>query len=196
MKVLLLGHRKNVGKDTIADIICAEAEKRLGPMRSVKVGFADPIKAQAYQMFKRYGLMPGAFYDEPCNAHLKEVPLPGLNLSPRQIYISLGTWGRSINERLWSDLTADYCQQALRANKVAVVKDLRYKTEPKSFLALELPILRVCVVSNRAGGLDEPDSALLDYKEWDYVFFNDCPRDQLEAKVLDEIWPRLEIGDL
>lgn len=192
MNIILLGHQKNVGKDTIADILVEHAERVLGPGRGIKMGFADAIKDIAFRMFKTYGLKPGYFYDNPKNYHLKDIKLPDLGLSPRDIWINLGTFGRSQDKQVWSRMTADFARQAIQVPKVVVIKDFRFEEEPEPFEQMGLPHRKVKIHSHRAGEPDEPDKALLGYKKWHAHFYNDGPQSELPHRVLQQIWPLLE----
>lgn len=196
MKVVLLGHRKYVGKDTVADILCDHAAKVLGPDRYLKLGFADPIKAECFRLFGIFGLKPGDFYDIPENTYLKDVKLPKINKSPRELWISMGQWGRSEFEDLWAYQGATIAQQALKYPKLVIFKDFRFPNERNPFRDLGIETLAIHVCSDRAGILDEADIPLLDYPLWDYTFFNNVPKGpELVAKVISEIWPRIGVSE-
>lgn len=100
--ILCFGQASGVGKDTAARIAmkrCRETSWHYP--RHLK--FSGPLKEEAYRLFEPYGMQPGDFYERPENAHLRDVVLPRLGLTPRQVWIKLGDQLRQIHEGVFVD---------------------------------------------------------------------------------------------
>lgn len=118
------GHRKRTGKDTAGGLLKQQLNF-LAPFLVVKeVSFATKLKEISYDLFKWAGLQPGAFYELPENAHLREVVLPAVGKTPRQIWIEVGNKLREVCPEVW-------VQNALFVDgaDVVIVRDLRYLNE-------------------------------------------------------------------
>ena len=187
LDVVFFGFQKNVGKDTIADILVRHLDGQ-----AVKLGIADPVKDISFRMFASYGLKPGYFYDIPENTYLKEVPLPGLGKSPRDIWISVGEHGRSIDPYVWVNVLAEECRKLCGLGKTVFVKDFRFPAELDPFRSRCLTFKTICVTSQRAGKSDGPDKGLEGFNMWDHTFVNDGPRSLLDDRVIDEILPLIQ----
>src|SRR6187549_508755 len=91
MKMIAFGHQKDVGKDTAARFVMTHLRMNSRVKKVEKHGFADKLKDVCYQLYAWAGLMPGPWYEEsPEKRKLKEVVLPAIGKSPRQIWISFG----------------------------------------------------------------------------------------------------------
>lgn len=116
--MLLVGFtgRAGSGKDTAANYL-----KQKYPFKSV--AFADPIRAGMRAMI---GLEDKHF------AHPdKEVVLPELGKSPRQMMQTLGTeWGRvTVNEDIWLILAGKKIQEFHEQGYGAIITDVRFENE-------------------------------------------------------------------
>lgn len=189
LDVVFFGFQKNVGKDTIADILVRELNGT-----AVKLGIADPVKDISFRMFGAYGLKPGYFYDIPENTYLKAIPLPQLGKSPRDIWISIGEHGRTIDPYVWVNVLAEEVRKLNGLGKTVFVKDFRFPAELDPFRSRGIRFKTIRVVSERAGEPDGPDRGLVGFEMWDHTFVNDGPRDLLDDRVIDEILPLIQ-GD-
>lgn len=85
-----------VGKDTAADYLVHH-------QGFVRYAFADPLRDMIEALLVSAGLDYAYIYER----HLKEQPIPGLDISYRQLAQTLGTeWGRGLTEDLWLRLAA------------------------------------------------------------------------------------------
>jgi len=114
--------RARTGKDTAALYLA----QKFGFCVS---SFAEPLKDALRVMF--------SLTDEHIEGDLKEVPLPGLGKSPRDLMQSLGTeWGRSlVGHDVWIHslenqlkTQKNYAKQN-KAEFMPLVKDVRYENE-------------------------------------------------------------------
>lgn len=99
--IVALGYQSRVGKDTLAGYLVEELEVRGIDAR--RVSFASALKASAHEAFVHYGLRSGAFYDTLEGAPLRTIPLPGINLSPVDIWVRFGEACKSIHPPIWCD---------------------------------------------------------------------------------------------
>lgn len=104
------------GKDTVGKIL-----REQFPVRTAS--FADPIRDM---LRKTFNLTAEHFYGS-----LKEVPLPWLNKSPRQLMQTLGTeWGRGlVHEDLWLMLAEQKIKQYHDSGYHAAITDCRFENE-------------------------------------------------------------------
>lgn len=179
MQIIAFGHRKRVGKDKASTFLITELRMRSLPLRIVRAGFADKVKDVAHQIYAWAGLMPGEFYELPENEYLKEVVLPLIGRSPRQVWIGVGNGVRGAvgYDGTWKD----YLLRSTRAD-LLVVKDLRFPAEAEGVLSLGGWVYRID--NPRApvvvDGADEP---LADWRGWTGVVDNSGTLNDLHAAV-------------
>ncbi len=122
MKQLLIGLHglARTGKDTTAQYLVAHFDL-------IAYAFAYPLKAALEQMFH----LTTAHLD----GELKEVPLPGIGKSPRELMQLLGTeWGRqTVHPQLWLLLARQHLDHMLelRDGHIPgfVISDVRFENE-------------------------------------------------------------------
>lgn len=169
MKIIALGHRKRTGKDTLARFLVTELRLKYSGLNIKKLGFADKVKDIAFQVYGWGGLHPGVFYEQPENEHLREVVLPKLGKTPRQIWIGVGNGIRAA-----CDLDDCWLLHALESYKadVLIFKDLRFVAEAEGILARGGKIYRLdCPWAPIA--TDGADNVLANYTNWNRIFLND-----------------------
>jgi hypothetical protein len=143
-----------------------------------RVSFAGKLKEVAYDLFKWGGLQPAEFYDSDEFAGRREVELPQIGKTPRQIWIEVGSLMRQIHPDVW-------IKNALYAfADVLIVSDLRYLNEAEEIArrgGLRYKVVRDSApVSN-----DVADSALEGYTGWTDVIYNNGSLEELDAKMLE-----------
>src|SRR5437667_12260545 len=99
MKIISFGHRKNVGKDTLGRFLLTELKLRTKNLNIVKAGFADSLKNVAHDLYYWADLQDRLYYDQ--NPVQKDIILPKLGITPREIYIELGNKVREIYSDTW-----------------------------------------------------------------------------------------------
>lgn len=154
--IIAFGCQKNQGKDTAANLL-----HQLLPLK--KISFASALKAQCYTLFKNYGLKDESYYET--HYHDKEVLLPLLNKTPRQIWIDYATSVRAIHPNVWIDL-------ALQEN--VIITDLRFKNEYDAIKAKNGITVKI-VRSTEVESLDV---------DWDYIINNDGTLEDLNEKII------------
>ena len=176
--IVAFGHRKRTGKDTAGQLLEQHLAKLSPTLKVVQVSFATKLKEVSYELFKWGGLQPGPFYEISENAHLREVVLPLLGKTPRQIWIEVGNLLRQVHPDVW-------IKNALFVDAdVIIVRDMRYLNEAGEVSGrdgLRYKMIRDSApVSN-----DVADCALDEYTDWTDLIYNNGTLEELDAKVLD-----------
>lgn len=180
MLSIAFGHQKDVGKDEAAKFVMAHLRTNSRFRRVQKKGFADKLKDVCYQVYSWAGLMPGPWYEESSERRkLKEVVLPMIGKSPRQIWIS---FGNEVKAATYLHTWVDYLLRSTECDFLAI-SDMRFPYEAdriKSLGGIVVKILRPSVPHTS----DAADDPLLDYDKWDAVIVNDGTLGDLYDKVV------------
>lgn len=183
MKILAFGHQKSVGKDTAAGFVMSYLRSNSKVKRVVKAGFADKLKDVCYQLYKWAGLMPGPWYEETSDRRLlKEVVLPKLGKSPRQIWIA---FGNEVKNAAYLDTWLDYLLQNTAADFL-VVSDMRFPNEADRIKTLGGRVIKI-VRPDIAHTSDAADDPLLSYNRWDHILVNDSNLGSFYSKVTNYV---------
>lgn len=174
-KFLAFGHEKDVGKDESAKFAIQQA-RFSGKFKTVAKGaFADRLKQVCYDLFKWAGLQPGYYYDE--NKKAREIVLPLVGMTPREIWIEVGNRMRDVYPNIWID-------NLLVNNNVEflVISDLRFPNEAEEIKRRGGKVIKIERPSIPRTG-DEADDALLGYTGWSDTIVNDGTLGDLNSKV-------------
>lgn len=185
MKFIAFGHRKRVGKDTAARFLISDLRIRMPGKKIVKVGFADKVKDVAFQIYSWAGLMPGEFYEDDRHMHLREVVLPKIGKTPRQLWIGVGNGIRQASS--YDGTWLDYLLNTVQAD-VVVIKDMRFPTEADGIKAAGGVIYKIDRPSEPkvTDGADDP---LEDYTGWTGLIKNDTTLNEFH-RIITEISKR------
>ena len=125
-KIIGLSGKARSGKDTAAGMLKTAFNAKT-------VAFADPIRDAMRVLFD--------FNEEHFNGSLKEVVVPWIGKSPRQLMQTLGTeWGRNIvNNDIWRILAARKIEQITDSFDHAVVTDVRFENEAEMIRSMGGP---------------------------------------------------------
>lgn len=135
MKIIGLGNRKGVGKDTFAGYL---AEDIIINHSSVKVmSFASRLKELSRLLFSQYGLQGEVFYENDRVA--KETPLKVINKSPRDIYIEFGQFMRSYDSDYWVNSVLNNLPDV----DYVIITDVRFPNEVQRIKALQGHLVNV-----------------------------------------------------
>jgi len=143
----------------------------------VTAGFADKVKELCYELFGWTGLKPGHFYEETGGIHLKDVLLPKLGKSPRQVWIEFGNNTRQVYDAVW----AHYLFHAARCD-LLIIKDLRFPTEADYVRQFGGHTVRI----DREAApkvVDGADDVLESFGDWDWIIKNDGTHGELFEEV-------------
>ncbi len=156
MKIIAIGHQKEVGKSTLAKYLITILRIRNKGKNINQISFADGVKAVSYQVFGWTGLKFGTYYE---NHYLeKEIPLP-FGKSPRDIWIGVGDKLREIDNGAWIYSALYDCNY-----DILIIPDLRFWDE-----AVALEKMNTCLVRlNRdvPRATNPAEVSLLNWKKW------------------------------
>jgi hypothetical protein len=176
--IIAFGHEKLVGKDTACRFLATHLRTVVKAKSVEKRAFADKLKQMCFELYAWAGLMQGSYYEE--HPELKEVVLPLLGLSPRQIWIKFGTlvvrevYPKSWISYLFNNSKADYL----------FLSDMRFPEEADEVRfrgGIVIRILRPSILHTS----DLADDPLLDYKNWSHTIINDGSLHDFHKKVID-----------
>jgi|GEM_PF-6447744 len=88
--IIAFGHRKQVGKDSAAKFLCSYIRMNQNNSNCQIKGFADKVKDIAYQIYSWAGLMPGEYYESDETQKFKDIVLPAIGKTPRDLWIAVG----------------------------------------------------------------------------------------------------------
>lgn len=185
---IAFGHRKRVGKDTAARFLASQLRVEHGFNNVVVKGYADKIKDIAFQLYSWAGLKEGHYYDE--HPEEKEIPLPTLGKSPRQIYIAIGNCLRS---DIYNDTWIDYLLHTVVAD-ICIIKDFRFPNEAQAIQRCGGLLIKI----SRPGSpidADGADDQLVNWDGWDYHIINNSDMRGFHNQVVtltDEIVRRIK----
>lgn len=141
-KIAICG-KKNVGKNTLSQLLCQEIQTQQGGNIHHILAFADPIKEMILLMFpkaKREYLF-GA-------SELREHTIPdainqeGEPLTYRQALIDIGTLGRKYNPNVWVNAFDDRVK-AIKTTDLVICSDLRFMEELEYLKRNEYTIIKL-----------------------------------------------------
>lgn len=181
MKIIAFGHRKRVGKDTAAKFLISHLRMTQRGICVQKAGFADKVKSLACELYGHHGLMPGDFYEQSENEHLRKVRLPGIGKTPVEIWIGVGNGLRAnVHDATWYE----YLLRATRGVDVLVIKDMRFPVEANGILERGGHVYRI----DRPGIPEDADGAddqLVTFDRWTGVLTNDSDLRIFYEKVVE-----------
>lgn len=159
--IVALGHEAQNGKDAFCIFLIDHLRKRTKNLEVTRVGFADRLYDFCYSVYSWAGFKTRLHYSR--YPHEKEIVLPRLSLTPRQILIYVGEHMRAYDGDVWLNA-------ACRGNKkgaLTIITDLRKVNE---FKALEgfprIKITRPGFESRIQSDVDLADAP------WDFVIQN------------------------
>lgn len=161
-----LGHYKRTGKDSFADFLIRALHYRQPKLKVVKKSFAWKLKQICFELYGWAGLREPEFYETLHGAELREVVLPELGKSARQIWIDFGT--DAVREKVYERTWLDYMFKGKHDADIVIVPDTRFVNEADMMLSLNSTLIKV-VRPGYGPGKNKPDRELLGYKRWDNV---------------------------
>jgi len=169
-RIVLLGHRKQVGKDTFANYILEEINSNPDKYRNVawaeKASFAGELYRICVQL---YGI-PDKF-ECYANPALKNQIVPGCgDRTVRDILIEVGNMMRTVNPNVWIN-AARQAYASTAHNRILVFTDARYPNELEAFPnALKVRIIAPDRVQDTQ---DVADNAMNDHESmWNLTLMN------------------------
>jgi hypothetical protein len=161
-----LGHYKRTGKDSFADFLIRALYYRRPKLKVIKKSFAWKLKQICFELYEWAGLREPEFYETIHGGELREIVLPELGKSPRQIWIDFGT--DAVREHVYERTWLDYLLKSKHDADVIIVPDTRFVNEADAMLSLNATLVKV-VRPGYGPGKNRPDRELLGYKGWHNV---------------------------
>ncbi len=178
-KIIAFGHQKEVGKSSAAKFLDTYIRTTCPKTKVKNAAFAGRLKDVAFQMFGWAGLQRGIYYET--HYEEKEIVLPRLGISPRDIWIAVGNKMREISEFVWLANAID-CPQC----DFIIISDLRFYNEAEYIRHNGGVLVKI----KRPGietGTDDAETSLIGYKNWNYTIINDGTLEDLNGDVM-HIW--------
>lgn len=178
MQILGFGHRRRTGKDQSAKFLDTILRIERPKLKVVKVSFAAKLKETCYELYKWAGLERGVFYESEAGAKLKEVVLPLIGMSPREIWIKVGNKLREVYADTWIDAALRNFPDAA----VIIVTDVRFPNEVDKIHSLGGQVFKM-IRPGEPMSDDASDSALDSYTGWDGLIMNNGDLGALHTKI-------------
>lgn len=178
MIIIGFGHRKRVGKDTACQFLVSYLRMNTKGLAIVKGNLAYDLKLECYNIYGWAGLQPPEYYDTPEGALEREIILPKLGKSPRQIWIEVGNKLRDVYEDTWIDLLINKTNA-----DILILGDIRYPNEVNAVRRNNGHLYKIERDSAPVSH-DVADIALRDYNGWDQVIGNHGPIHELHTKIV------------
>ena len=163
-----LGHYKRTGKDTFANYLVDELASINPRLKVLKRSFAWKLKQVCHELYGWAGLREPEFYDTREGEVLREVVLPALGKSPRQIWVDFGT--KAVRDQVYSHTWRDFLfkDESTYAYDVAIVPDVRFPNETNEFEVRNGILIKV-VRPGYGPGPNRPDRELLGFQRWSNI---------------------------
>jgi hypothetical protein len=166
-----LGHYKRTGKDSFANFLIQELTDLDPDLLVKKLSFAWKLKQICYELYAWAGLREPEFYETEEGARVREVVLPEIGKSPRQIWIDFGT--NAVRDQVYEHTWRDYLFKAGHSENgrqpdVILVPDVRFLNEVNEFEIRNGVLIKV-VRPGYGPGPNRPDRELLGYRRWTNV---------------------------
>ncbi|KKK90391.1 hypothetical protein LCGC14_2723480 [marine sediment metagenome] len=186
MKIVGIGYKKGSGKDQFASFMHTFIRCTQPGYCVKRVSFADKLKDIAHQLYHWAGLERGTYYET--HRDKKEVSLPLIGKSPRQIWIEAGNKLREVHPGTW----INFALRGVVAD-IIIIPDVRFRNEALAIMNQGGMLIRI----DRPGipqGTD-PAEVDLDYWDgWDLIIENN--RDLVYLNSFAESLSRKLINDI
>lgn len=166
-----LGHYKRTGKDSFANFLMQEIAGINPRLLVVKKSFAWKLKQVCHELYGWAGLREPEFYESKEGEALREVVLPAIEKSPRQIWVDFGT--DAVRDHVYTGTWRDFVFKADHsvdghAPDVMIVPDVRFPDETMEFEVRNGILVKV-VRPGYGPGKNRPDRELLGFRGWTSV---------------------------
>ena len=164
MKIVGLAYKKGVGKNTTAKFMTTLLRCENPGLKIMEVSFAGKLKDICYQLYSWAGLKRGIYYES--HREEKEVILPELGKSPRQIWIEVGNKLREVDPDIW----INFALKGAKAD-IIIITDVRFRNEAQAIRNNGGILLKIDRPSIEQG-TDPAEVDLDSWTDWDCVIDN------------------------
>lgn len=172
MQIIGLGHKKFVGKSTVAEVM-----KKLLVSRDCYVeirNFTTPLKAIAHQLWPK-DIKTQQYYE--MYPKEKHTLIPSIGKTVRQVWIEIGNNLRLIDNHVWIKALLDNCE--VGEVDCVIIPDVRYPTE-SDYLKAQGGLVFKVERDSAFKSSDAADDALNDWHNWTNVIPNHGTIEELE----------------
>lgn len=171
------GHRKRVGKDTAARFLSSYLRMNRKGSNIQAQGFADKGKAMCHELYAWAGLQSAQYYED--HSEEKELVLPAIGLSPRQIYINF--MSKAVRENVYDLTWIKYLLHSVSCD-ICIVKDLRFPVEADMIHEHGGYVFKIDR-DDAPNDSDLADDALINYTLWDGIIENNGTLHEFNTKI-------------
>lgn len=164
MRIVGIGYKKSSGKDQFASFMHTFIRCAQPGLCIKRVSFADKLKNISCQLYGWAGLQNGPFYERYRDK--KEVALPLIGKSPRQIWIEVGNKLREVYEETW----IDYALRGIDAD-IIIISDVRFRNEARRIKNQGGMLIRIDR-PDITQGTDPAEVELDAWDNWDLIVDN------------------------
>lgn len=192
VQIIGLGHKAGSGKDTVADILQAEAESQGTSV--LRIAFADRLKDAAQTLF-------GISEDDVRTQEGKLRTHPFWGVPNRRLLQLFGTEcvRKGLHDDFWVLVVMSQITQVAESGEplLVLITDVRFVNEAdtvRKFGGQVWRIDRPCVLEAEKASLEagetihSSETALNNYEHWDKFINNDGTMDDLERTVRDALY--------
>lgn len=158
-----LGHYRRTGKDSFANYLLAMLQGH--GIKVVKRSFAWKLKDVCHQLYGWAGVQDADYYEQVEHEAEREIVLPKLGMSPRDLWIKFGT--PAVREQVYRRTWLDWLLQA-STEDVVIVPDVRFPNEFEGIREKGGTLIKV-VRPGYGPGPDVADQGLVGRTDWDTV---------------------------
>lgn len=174
-----LGHRRRVGKDTFGGMLQDYLRGLSQNQVDVRTGaFADKLKSVCHELYGWAGVKGRQWYED--HPEERERFLPGIGMSPRELWIRFGT--NAVRNQVYQDTWVDALLRGVSCD-VLIVTDVRFPGEASKIREMGGVLIRVdnpmLIPSD-----DVADCALDDWGHWDHLVVNNGTIDDLRRTAM------------
>lgn len=177
MILIGVGHRKQVGKDTMAQFLAKEFHAADPQLVVKRVGFADKLKQICHELYAWAGLKDAQYYED--HPKKKAEYIPALRMTARDVWIEFGT--TAVRENVYEHTWVDYVLKGNFAD-VMLIPDVRFPDEAEGIRkagGILVKVTRKDVQDSK----DKADCALADWTDWDFHLPNNGDLGDLKRMV-------------
>ena len=175
MKIVGLAYKKGVGKNTTAKFMTTVLRCENPGLKIKEISFAGKLKDICYQLYSWAGLKRGIYYES--HREEKEVVLPLIGKSPRQIWIEVGNKLRKVDPDIW----INFALKGVKAD-IIIITDVRFRNEAQAIRDNRGRLLRIDR-PDMPLGTDPAEVDLDSWTDWDCIINNTGTLQELNAQA-------------
>ncbi len=175
MQIIAFGYKKETGKNTAAQFLTTALKTNCPGTKIRRESFAAKLKDICCQLYGWADLEPGPFYE--FHRELKEVVLPLIGRTPREIWIDVGNALRDVYPDTWVKSVLTKTEHDFK-----IITDLRFWHEAETIQAAGGILIRMDRDVPR--GTDPAEVELDPWQTWNYVVDNTGNLNYLNNQII------------